>query len=1723
MPSSDQDIVMEAGGQVGSYAHWATEKTLADCCKKLEKLGLDPSQLASIQNLLKGMSKGEEVDSRTLKGTLENLKGLKTQSKDKSEELTGALGDMSGTLDGVKRSAKDAFNAFKGQDLVGHLGKAGNMFVMPVETMTEAFERSSALVTAFGSGLAAASKKVVDSLSFLSDRLKSSIKTVIGFAGVLGGIAMGAAALLIGAIESIGDSFMSLYDTGINLAAEFEGAEGGLGELANAAAEARLTVGEFAAFIKEEAQLAVAIGAREMGRLSNTVRTALYPLGNLGMTAGELNEHMADHLEMQRITGVLDSMSRAEQARSTQNYLVQLTKLSQITGKAREQIEEQMAGAMKNTELTAFLMTLGEKEKKQAFASAQRITGILSAINPEAARNFNEALGKGNVYMTDWGKSLAKAGFTQETAAMNELISKVRSGAISEDAAQEEMLRIQRMMKANGPAMQQLYALARAGDASAQATVEHMQALQGANLSSAAWSEKMGDAEKAIGSWDEMQRSVSQTWTNFLAGLFGDKRFQKMLGTIADNLRDLLAPDSKFSKGLRKFATDLIPKIIDKLQGFIDWVNKGGIQKQFERLQAWMDDLSKEDTIGGMIGKIFSGVGTIIADAIKTAIWENKGKILLAIIAVFALKSIGSAIGGAISGAIAKKMAASALGNAVGGVAGKGVGVASQAAAQGAGKLGAIAKVGGGAGGALKGMASGLAAFANPATLIGLAGITVAIIGLAFALRLAAPAFKAIGIAIGYIVEKAGPIFIEMAKIVGKVIIRIAEIIGAVLIVALQNLADVISSVFNGVATIIEKVGGVIIGLVRAIGTAIRDIFEGLAAPIEAVFDGVALVIEKVLGGIENTVRAVGTAIRDIFFGIAAPIEAVFNGIALVADKIFGGLEKTVKAVGTAIRDIFFGIAAPIEAVFDGIGLVAEKIFDGIEKTVTAVGKAIKNIFEGISAPIKAVFDGVGTVIDKFSEGAEKIILALGTFIKDTFEGIAAPIKAVFDGIEGTITAVFDGIGTVADSLAGVLKAPFDGITGIIDAYKEMKTAGITATTDQIERLAKIPPGNLKEAAVGITAMKEALDGFTPGFLESMGNALGSLFTSMMGGGQDDQVATLTKFADLGPKLETAGPQIEKFTTSLGTILDSIDSGKVKIFSATLTKFSVAMAAFGIGGFISKLADPAQLTALAGSFKVYDDIDGTSLETVGTGIKSLGEALVKVGFGGLISKLSDPAQLTALAAAFVPFAALDGGKLTAVGPGLKAIGESLKAIGIGGIISTLADPVHLKSLAKAFEPYGTLDGDKLATVGPGLKTIGQALKDVGIGGLVSGLADPVQLKALAGAFVPYGTLDGTKLTEVGPGIKAIGQALKDVGIGGLVSELADPKQLTALAGAFVPWGTLDGTVLTTVGTGIKSLGQALKDVGIGGIISELADPVQLKALAGAFVPFATLDGAKLIEVGPGVKAIGQALKDVGIGGLVSGLADPVQLKALAGAFKPFAELDGTALQAVGPGLQSLGDALVKVGIGDFISKLVDPARLTELATSLNTWKDVDGISLTAAGTGLDDLGKGLAEFGKGGLLKTVDSLMGKLFGTSQVDKLKAFGDVATPVTNAAGALKVLNPELKALTEIVADEGFNKGLENLAGIDKAFTGLQEVTKKGGFFSSDAVDLDQLTKITDALGEIGGGNAGAETNESLSALLKQLEILVVDQKAQTTVINQQMTKLVSATKEASPYAA
>jgi hypothetical protein len=76
--------------------------------------------------------------------------------------------------------------------------------------------------------------------------------------------------------------------------------------------------------------------------------------------------------------------------------------------------------------------------------------------------------------------------------------------------------------------------------------------------------------------------------------------------------------------------------------------------------------------------------------------------------------------------------------------------------------LGKLSKGGGmggmmkGMGAGMKGMASGFAAFANPATLLGLAAITAGIIGIGYALKVAAPGIESLGKAIGSIVESIG-------------------------------------------------------------------------------------------------------------------------------------------------------------------------------------------------------------------------------------------------------------------------------------------------------------------------------------------------------------------------------------------------------------------------------------------------------------------------------------------------------------------------------------------------------------------------------------------------------------------------------------------------------------------------------------------------------------------------------------------------------------------------------------------------------------------------------------------------------------------------------------------------------------------------------------------------------------------------------------------------------
>ena len=163
---------------------------------------------------------------------------------------------------------------------------------------------------------------------------------------------------------------------------------------------------------------------------------------------------------------------------------------------------------------------------------------------------------------------------------------------------------------------------------------------------------------------------------------------------------------------------------------------------------------------------------------------------LLASTSVF-MKNIGIDVGGMakssaeflknlVKAGASKVMGMFGKGGAAGAAAAAGSAVtpSSPVDALGAGKDGAkgggkggggigktISGLGKGVGGALKGIAGGFAAFANPATILGVAVITAGLIGVGFALKVAAPGIKAIGEAISTVVGALGDFIVKIAQI----------------------------------------------------------------------------------------------------------------------------------------------------------------------------------------------------------------------------------------------------------------------------------------------------------------------------------------------------------------------------------------------------------------------------------------------------------------------------------------------------------------------------------------------------------------------------------------------------------------------------------------------------------------------------------------------------------------------------------------------------------------------------------------------------------------------------------------------------------------------------------------------------------------------------------------------------------------------------------------------
>ena len=283
----------------------------------------------------------------------------------------------------------------------------------------------------------------------------------------------------------------------------------------------------------------------------------------------------------------------------------------------------------------------------------------------------------------------------------------------------------------------------------------------------------------------------------------------------------------------------------------------------FKKITAYINDTLipklKEfyNAFFGEDGGLIKGFSTLFGDD------SGIGAIVIGIATVTALFAVAKLA--KVFGPL--KAGVSALLSGIGGLASRIPGIPGGGAAKAgaASKVGAASKAGGKGGGLgngvaslLQGIARGLAAMANPATLIGLAAVVLAVNGIAVAIRIMRPAFEPIG---------------KMFESFGKTI----------------------REVFGGLGDFIKDIGSTIEGIIGSIAKGIGDIIDKITSMKTAGTQATTDQIQKLS-------KIPGNLMLETAKGIDA-IKAALDG--------FGG------GTFSQITSSLFGGGGPIEKIIE--------------------------------------------------------------------------------------------------------------------------------------------------------------------------------------------------------------------------------------------------------------------------------------------------------------------------------------------------------------------------------------------------------------------------------------------------------------------------------------------------------------------------------------------------------------------------------------------------------------------------------------------------------------------------------------------------------------------------------------------------------------------------------------------------------------------------------------
>lgn len=181
----------------------------------------------------------------------------------------------------------------------------------------------------------------------------------------------------------------------------------------------------------------------------------------------------------------------------------------------------------------------------------------------------------------------------------------------------------------------------------------------------------------------------------------------------------------------------------------------------------------------------------------------------------------------------------------------------------------------------LEGLAKGLAALCNPATLVGLAAAALGIMAIGKALEMAAPFMEAFA----------------------PVLIKVADVIQNVFIAAIEKLPDIIKAVGDVVMGIISTISDAVIAVIDAVTSSIERLSQIDGGNLLAVGAGLAAIAAGMVAfGAANAVAGVGNLVGGFLSAVSGQKSPVDQILAL------GDKGENIEKAGIGVEKLASGL-----------------------------------------------------------------------------------------------------------------------------------------------------------------------------------------------------------------------------------------------------------------------------------------------------------------------------------------------------------------------------------------------------------------------------------------------------------------------------------------------------------------------------------------------------------------------------------------------------------------------------------------------------------------------------------------------------------------------------------------------------------------------------------------------------------------------------------------------